>query len=613
MLSPDTNLPPSIADQLKGTSRDPTIAASSSSMMEEKEARSSLSSQTQQRSFYGDNAESSGPSVIENEVPETEEKPGSLSRADTAATKNGGDPLQQTETREDGSAYPTGAKLALISGALCLSVFLTALDNSIIATAIPAITDHFHSLPDVGWYGSAYLLTTASLQLLFGKFYTYFSIKWVYITAILLFELGSLVCGVAPSSNALIIGRAIAGLGSSGIFSGALLILAHSVPLPKRPVFSGMIGGVYGISSVAGPLLGGVFTDKVTWRWCFYINLPIGAVTVLLISFFFPDPKQTKPNVDETLWQRIMRFDPFGTFIFIPAIVSLLLALQWGGTMYPFYNGRIIALFVVFGVLIITFLFIQWKQQDDATVPPRIIKQRSVLAAALYAFCIGSSFFLFVYYIPTWFQAVQSVSAVESGIRNLPLLLAVVLASLISGGLVTAFGYYNPFMIFGTVLASIGGGLLTLFHPNISEGKWIGFQIIFGFGIGIGLQQPLIAVQTVLDIKDVPTGTAVVVFAQTIGGALFVSVGNNLFDNKLVQELTKNVPSLNPQEVIAAGATGLQKTIAPALLPLVKLSYSNALVRPFQAATALAALSVFGSLLIEWKSVKGKKIEPGMA
>jgi MFS family permease len=141
-------------------------------------------------------------------------------------------------------------------------------DNSIIATAIPKITDEFHSLQDVGWYGSAYLLTTAALQLLFGKFYGYFSIKWVYLLAIVLFEIGSVVCGAANTSWSLIIGRAVAGMGSAAIFSGSLIILAYSVPLAKRPLYSGMIGGMYGIASVAGPLLGGVFTDKVTWRWC---------------------------------------------------------------------------------------------------------------------------------------------------------------------------------------------------------------------------------------------------------------------------------------------------------------------------------------------------------
>jgi len=174
-------------------------------------------------------------------------------------------PVEEPETE-----YASGLKLATIMVALCLAVFLVALDNTIIATAIPKITDDFSALNDIGWYASSYLLTSCAFQLLFGKFYTIFSIKWVFLIAIAIFELGSLICGVAPTSIALIIGRAIAGVGSAGIFSGGLIIIAYSVPLPKRPIYTGLVGAMYGIASVVGPLLGGAFTDHLTWRWCFY-------------------------------------------------------------------------------------------------------------------------------------------------------------------------------------------------------------------------------------------------------------------------------------------------------------------------------------------------------
>ncbi|OKL59583.1 hypothetical protein UA08_05245 [Talaromyces atroroseus] len=453
-------------------------------------------------------------------------------------------PVNLVEKREDGTDYPSGLKLTLIVLALCLAVFLMALDNSIITTAIPKITDQFDSLNDVGWYGSAYMLTTASLQLLFGKFYSYFSIKWVFLLSIALFELGSLICGVARNSVTLIIGRAVAGMGSAAIFSGALIILAHSVSLERRPMFSGFIGSMYGIASVAGPLLGGAFTERLTWRWCFYINLPIGAVTLVVIAIFFPDPVR---KIESEPWsKRVRRFDPVGTLVFMPAIICLLLALQWGGST--------------------------------------------------------------IYYLPIWFQAVKGASPVRSGIMNLPLLISNVVAAIISGVAVTMIGYYTPFMLLSSTLTAISYGLMTLFKPDTPQPTWIGYQILTGFGIGFGVQQPLIAVQVVLDTVDIPTGTALMVFMQVIGGSIFVSVDENVFDNKIVGNLVKDAPSVNPEVVLNAGATGLRKVIDSADLPGVLMAYSDAITQTFVVGAAIAAVSIIGALIVEWKTVKGKNI-----
>ncbi|KAF5865303.1 hypothetical protein ETB97_004511 [Aspergillus alliaceus] len=512
---------------------------------------------------------------------------------------------------EEEQEYPSSWKLGLITIGLALAIFCLALDNTIISTAIPKITDQFKSLEDVGWYGSAYLLTTCALCLMFGKLYSFYSTKWVYLTALLIFELGSLICGVAPNSLGLIIGRAIAGFGSAGLFSGALIIIAQTVPLSRRPIFAAMMGSMYGVSSVAGPLMGGAFTDHLSWRWCFYINLPFGGVTALFIFFLFKAPKSVK---DKTGFKNQMtQLDLPGTMLFMPSIICVLLALQWGGTTYTWSNTRIIALFIAFGILLLSFLGVQWWQQDKATIPPRLIKNRNVWGSALYSFCIGAAFFVFIYYLPIWFQAIKGVSATRSGIMNLPLLLPLIVSSIAAGACVTMIGYYTPFMIATPVLMSVGGGLLSTLKVDSGAAAWIGYQVIYGIGVGMGMQQPMIVVQTALPISDVPTATALVMFCQTLGGALFVSIAQNVFQNQLRKNIITQVPDVDVVQVVSAGATMLRQAVPTDMLPAVLEAYSDAVTQTFYVAVAIGALALFAAIPIQWMSVKGKKLDMAAA
>ncbi|KAF4309844.1 putative mfs transporter protein [Botryosphaeria dothidea] len=568
------------------------------------------------------------PSVSEKQDPADTTMPAEEHHHDKEKTASAGGPVEfanleqaaaEATPQPDGEdEYPKSWKLAFITIALCLSVFCMALDNTIISTAIPRITDQFKALDDVGWYGSSYLLTTCAFQLIFGKLYTFFSIKWTYLAALFIFELGSFICGIAPTSEALIVGRAIAGLGSAGIFSGAILIVSKTVPLRQRPTYTGLIGAMYGIASVAGPLLGGVFTDKVTWRWCFYINLPFGLITAIFIFFFFKSPKVVK-NTAVGWKAKLNEFDLYGTFFFIPAIVSLLLALQWGGSKYEWKNARIIALFVVFGILILVFLGIQVWKQEQATVPPRVIKNRTVWSSAFFGALLGGAFFVMVYYLPLWFQAIKGVSAVKSGIMNLPMILGLVVISMIAGVSVSLIGYYVPFMILSSIFMSVGAGLLTTLEVDTNHPKWIGYQFIFGAGVGFGMQQTLIAVQAALPTVDIPIGTAIMMFSQTLGGALFISVGQNVFTNQLVKNIASAIPEGGAQLqglVQATGATELQGAITrvfPQYLAGVLSAYNDALTQAFYVSVALSALSIVGAVCVQWVSVKGKKIEMGGA
>jgi MFS family permease len=429
------------------------------------------------------------------------------------------------------------------------------------------------------------------------------------LAAVLIFEIGSLICAVAPSSTVLIVGRAIAGIGVAGIFSGALVIISMTVPLPKRPLVFGMFGMVWGIASIAGPLLGGVFTDGVSWRWCFYINLPIGGISIAVILFILRLPgTNEEPGKQKPILERIRQLDLVGASLLIPAIVCLLLALQWGGNKYPWNNSRIIGLFVGFGLLAIIFAVSQIYIGDKATLPPSLLRQRSVLASCLFALFFGGAFFLLVYYVPIFFQSVEGSSAMKSGIQLLPMMLATVVSSVVVGGLITAVGYYTPFLIVSSAIAAIGTGLITLYDIDTSTGKWIGYQIVVGAGVGAGFQVPMTAVQTVLKPEDIPVGTAAVMFFQTLGGALFIAVGQSVFQNGLISGVVKYAPNVSPAAVIGAGATEMRHVLTQLgqldQLDGVIKAYMSGLRDAYRVSLAIAVVAFVASLFLEWKSVK---------
>ncbi|KAL7784968.1 major facilitator superfamily domain-containing protein [Trichoderma ceciliae] len=504
--------------------------------------------------------------------------------------------------------YPKGMKLVSIVFALCMAIFLVALDQTIIAPALGTITARFQSVKDIGWYGSAYLLTTTALQPMYGAIYKYFNVKWSYLAAIFIFEVGSLLSAVAPSSKALIVGRAIAGIGTAGLFSGSIVIISLSMPLEKRPLIFGLVGGMWGISSVAGPLLGGAFTENVSWRWCFYINLPIGGLAMLIVVLMLHVNRNSDDTLGMTVLERILEIDILGTAIFIPAIVCLLLALQWGGAEYAWRSSKIIGLFVGFGLMIALFIGIQFWKGDKGTLPPRMFKNRNVLFAMFFSLFFGAGFFPLVYYLSLYFQAIQGVSAVTAGIKILPLLLSTVVVSVTSGGLISVIGYYNFIIIPCMILYTVGCGMITTFAVHTPLKEWFGYQVIAGLGIGAGFQASILVVQTVLSQEWVPVGTACVQFFQVLGGAVFVAVAQTLFQNGLIDQLGADNIGINPQLFINSGASEIKSVLEGInrldALDAVLEAYMTGLRHTYYISVACAGCAFLCCLGFEWKSVK---------
>jgi MFS family permease len=495
-----------------------------------------------------------------------------------------------------------------------------------VATMIPKITTHFQSLEDIGWYGSAYPLALGSFQRVTQKLYTYYSIKWAYIVSLLVSVTGNAISGSAPNSTVLIIGRTICGVGSAGLFSGALIIVAYSIPLHKRPKYTTLVVATYNVAYITAPILAGALSDRVSWRWCFYLQLPVGGLIIGTVGTLFRSPE--RPAVRDIHWHTKMKeLDLVGIFIFIAALLSLLLALNWGGMKYAWGDARIIALLALFGILFCCFIIIQIRNQDKSTVPPQLLKRRSVLAATWFAFTLGASSEILILYLPIWFQTVKHASALKSGIMNLPIVLTLVVNSFFSKLLtfflgsftdsdlgimaVTFLGYYAPFMIGSSVLSAVGFGMLSTFTPESNHAAWIGYQALAGIGMGMGMQMPFKAVQTVLDISIVPAGTVLIISVRNVGAAISISISQSIFTNKLVSGLKRFEPLLDPAIVLVNGAANLKKSVEPQYLKGVLLAYNYALTSCFTAAAAIAATTVIGSLAIGQKSVKGKRLESG--
>ncbi|MDT0393962.1 MULTISPECIES: MFS transporter [Streptomyces] len=468
-------------------------------------------------------------------------------------------------------------------GALLLGLLLAALDQTIVATALPTIVSELGGLEHLSWVVTAYLLASTAATPLWGKLGDQYGRKRLFQTAIVIFLIGSALCGAAQDMSQLIAFRALQGLGGGGLIVLSMAIVGDLVPPRDRGRYQGLFGAVFGATSVLGPLLGGLFTEHLSWRWVFYVNLPVGIVALAVIAAVLHIPRRRTKHV----------IDYLGTLLIASVATCLVLVASLGGTTWAWASPQIVGLAVLGALLAVAFVAVE-RRAAEPVLPLKLFRVRTFTLSAVISFIIGFAMFGAMTYLPTFLQVVQGVSPTMSGVHMLPMVAGMLLSSTGSGQIVSRTGRWKVFPIAGTAVTTLGLLLLHRLDTHSSTAVMSVYFFVFGFGLGLVMQVLVLIVQNAVPYEDLGVATSGATFFRSIGASFGVAIFGTIFASRLGSELTDafrgaRLPPGVSADSLKADPRGIG-ALPPDLRPPALDAYATAITDVFLYAVPVALL-----------------------
>jgi EmrB/QacA subfamily drug resistance transporter len=479
-------------------------------------------------------------------------------------------------------------RVLIIFSGLMLALLISSLDQTIVSTALPTIVSDLGGLSQISWVITGYLLASTVSTPLWGKLGDLYGRKLLFQASIVLFLAGSALCGLSQNMIELILFRAVQGLGAGGLLVLTQAIIADIVPPRQRGRYQGLFGAVFGVTSVGGPLLGGFFVDTLSWRWIFYLNLPIGAVALLVIALALPAASE----------QRQHTIDYLGTVLLAVAATSLVLLTTLGGNTFPWNSALTYVLAIAGGICIIGFVFAE-RRAAEPVMPLELFRNRVFVYASAIGFGVGFALFGATTFLPLFQQVVNGVSPTASGLRLLPLVVGLLLTSILSGQLISRLGRYKVFPIAGTALMTLGLFLLSRMNEQTSVLVESLYMLVLGLGLGLVFQVLVIAVQNAVDYRNLGAATSDTTFFRSIGGSFGTAIFGAIFSNQLASHLASLASSLPSGVNLSAAQSVASLRLLPAAVRAeVVHAYTLSLSTVFLVAVPIAALAFVLSWLL---------------